>query len=156
MSITIRNAQPADADLIAQFNIQLADESESKRLDESTVRRGVRRLLGDASLGRYFLAEVDGRVVGQMMITFEWSDWRDGLFWWIQSVYVVADARQRGVFRALFDHVQRLSREADDVCGLRLYVEEENDVAHQAYERLGLKATGYSVREWERSADADS
>lgn len=150
----IRSARPDDAAIIAEFNARLAQESEGKALDGATVRAGVERVLAEASLGRYFVAEIDGRVAGQMMITFEWSDWRNGMFWWVQSVYVVPEARRRGVFRAIFDHVHALARATPGVCGLRLYVEAGNAVAHQTYDRLGLLDAGYRVREIDWSSGA--
>src|SRR5262245_5068664 len=108
MSITIRRAAPADAAVVTEFNRLLALESEGKTLGLAVLAAGVKAGLDDAAKGRYFLAEENGEVLGQMMITYEWSDWRNGWVWWIQSVYVRADARRRGVFRALYEHVHGL------------------------------------------------
>jgi GNAT superfamily N-acetyltransferase len=143
----IRKAKPADAAVIAEFNRNLAWETEKLKLNDRVVDRGVRSLLNDASKGIYFVAEQDGKVIGQLMITYEWSDWRDGNIWWIQSVYVASDFRQQGVFRKLFQHVKKLGRSRRDVCGLRLYVEKNNRRAHRAYERLGMKHTPYEIYE---------
>jgi GNAT superfamily N-acetyltransferase len=147
MSITIRDAQPRDAAFIAQGNIAMAAESEHKRLDPATVAAGVDAVLSDRTRGRYFVAEHDGQPVGQLMITCEWSDWRNGVFWWIQSVHVVPEARRTGVFRALFHHVERLAREDGTVCGIRLYVAGDNERAQATYRRCGLEDANYRVME---------
>ena len=143
----IRKARPADAAIIATFNRNLAWETEKLRLNRRIVDRGVGALLEDPSKGIYFVGEQDGQIVGQLMITYEWSDWRNGNIWWIQSVYVASAFRQQGVFRALFKHVEKLGRSRRDVCGLRLYVEKNNRRAHRAYGRLGMRRTHYEVYE---------
>lgn len=145
--VSIRRATPADADVIAGFNLAMAAETEGRRLDPDTVARGVRRVLADPAQGVYYVGERDGRVVGQLLVTFEFSDWRDGVFWWIQSVYVAPAARRQGVFRRLHAHVAGLARATPGVCGLRLYVDGENRRAQAAYERLGLRRTEYAVYE---------
>lgn len=147
MKIRIRDAAPDDLETIVGYNLALAHESEDKKLDTDTLRAGVGALLADPSKGRYFMAEADGAVVGQTMITFEWSDWRNGEFWWIQSVYVERDARRQGVFRALYDHLQELAYRDPEVCGIRLYVEQENTRAQRTYQRCGMEDTGYRVME---------
>ena len=146
MPLTIRRGTPADAAVIVEFNRLLAHESEGKALDLTKLLPGVRAGLADPWKSRYFLAEEGGEALGQMAVTFEWSDWRNGWFWWVQSVYVRADARRRGVFRALFEHVHRSARDAG-VVGLRLYVERANHVAQQTYASMGLGPTGYVVLE---------
>lgn len=146
-TIHIRDATPADAAIIAEFNRRLAWESESKRLDAEVLARGVRLALEKLEMCRYFLAEVAGQVVGQTMLTYEWSDWRAGVFWWIQSVYVVAEQRGQGVFRALFEHVRALARSTPEVCGLRLYVEHQNAAAQATYRRLGMTPSGHFLYE---------
>ncbi len=143
----VRDARNDDLPTIVDFNLRLARESEDKRLDPTTVERGVRRALNNTALGRYFVAEEAGTVVGQTMITYELTDWRDGVFWWIQSVYVMPDARGRGVFRSLFEHVDRLARSSPDARGLRLYVERHNASAISTYERLGLHPSGHLLYE---------
>jgi GNAT superfamily N-acetyltransferase len=143
----IRPATAADLDVVCDFNARLAFESEGKTLDRSLLVPGVAALLADPTKGRYFVAEIEDRVVGQMALTFEWSDWRNGWFWWIQSVYVHPDHRRRGIFASLFRHLEEEARGEKDVIGIRLYVEAENDAAHATYEKLGLKRTTYSVRE---------
>lgn len=143
----IRKARPADAGIIAEFNRKLAWETERLRLNRRVVDRGVKALLKDKAKGIYYVAEEDGTVVGQLLITYEWSDWRNGNIWWIQSVYVASEFRQQGVFRELFAHVEKLGRSRREVCGLRLYVERNNHRAHSAYERLGMKHTHYEIYE---------
>ena len=136
---------------MAEFNSRMAWETENRRLDPERVRQGVAALLSDPAKGTYFLAEgqQDGTitVAGQLLITYEWSDWRNGNFWWIQSVYVAEEFRGRGVFRALFNHVHTLAKGRRDVCGLRLYMDAQNQTARQTYERLGLKQTDYELFE---------
>jgi ribosomal protein S18 acetylase RimI-like enzyme len=149
MKIEIRDAVPADRDVIVRFNAELARETEGKTLDEARLAAGVERLLAERTRGRYFLATVAGRVVGTTMITMEWTDWRDGWFWWIQSVWVEPDCRRRGVFGALYRHVRELAREDPDVRGLRLYVEGANQRAQDTYGSLGMDMTGYRVMEEE-------
>jgi GNAT superfamily N-acetyltransferase len=147
MAIVIRRAGPADTAVVTEFNRLLAHESEGKELDRSLLERGVRAVLEDPRKGRYFLAERDGQIVGQLGITFEYSDWRDGWFWWIQSVYVVPSARRQGVFRTLFRHVEDAATGDRTVVGLRLYVERDNRPAHNTYQGLGLAWTSYLVME---------
>jgi ribosomal protein S18 acetylase RimI-like enzyme len=143
----IRPARADDAPLIVDFNCRLAEESEAKVLDRGRVDPGVRAVLADPRKGRYFVAEVDGRVVGQVMHTSEWSDWRNGEIWWIQSVYVVPEVRRSGVFRALYDHLASTAAADPKVVALRLYVEEHNQGARSTYGRLGMEASGYLVLE---------
>ena len=143
--VSIRDATPSDAEIIAEFNANLALESEGMRLDPGLVGPGVDALLGDRSRGRYWVAESDGRIVGQIMVTYEWSDWRNGMIWWIQSVYVHGDYRRGGVFSALYRHVESLARQDPQVCGIRLYVEHENARAQRTYASLGMKMTDYRV-----------
>jgi GNAT superfamily N-acetyltransferase len=147
MPLALRCATPADAAVIIEYNRRLAEETEGKRLDPQVLAAGVAACLADPDKALYFLAEEDGTVLGQMMITREWSDWRNGWMWWIQSVYVRAEARRRGVFRTLYRHVAELARSRPDVIGLRLYVEQENHAAQQTYSRLGMDRTGYLVFE---------
>lgn len=145
--IEVRAAHRGDLARIVRWNQSLAAESEAKSLDAVILEQGVARLLDDAGLGRYFIAELDGDPAGQLMLTREWSDWRNGLFWWIQSVYVEPPCRGRGVFRALYRHVEALGRAEPDVCGLRLYVHEDNTGAADVYLRLGMQEERYRVME---------
>ena len=143
----VRQAKPSDAPFIINCNSALALETERKRLAPGRVTAGVRALLADPARGVYFIAEVGGELAGQLLITYEWSDWRNGVFWWIQSVYVSQPYRARGIFTALFQHVHELAAQRNDVCGLRLYVEGQNTRAQRTYERLGMKPTTYDVFE---------
>jgi GNAT superfamily N-acetyltransferase len=145
----IRTAVPGDAAVIADFNLRLAFETEALKLDPETVRKGVAALLADASKGIYFVAEMPGgEVGGQLMITYEWSDWRNGNIWWIQSVYVKQEFRGQGIFKALFDHLERLARQTKGVCALRLYMDNHNQQARRAYQKLGMTETNYQVFEF--------
>ena len=130
----------------------MALETEQKRLDPGLIADGVRNALEDPTRCTYFVAEVDGAPGGQTMITSEWSDWRDGFFWWIQSVYVEPRFRRRGVFRALHAHIRRLARARPDVCGLRLYVHRRNTRAIETYARLDMTSTDYLLCEEDWSA----
>lgn len=150
----IRPAAASDAAIIADFNRRLAQETEGRQLDPAVVMKGVTGLLGFPDRGIYYVAEIDGQVIGQTLITYEWSDWRNGNFWWIQSVYVAADFRKQGIFRALYQHVKTAAEARSDVCGLRLYVEAENEHAQRAYERLGMKRTPYRLYELEFDQNA--
>ena len=147
MPLCIRPATLDDADVIVEFNRRLAEESEGKALDLSLLRPGVEAGLADPNKGVYFVAEDDGVLVGQIMITAEWSDWRNGWFWWIQSVYVRPEARRRGVFRALFEHISKAARQDSSVIGLRLYVDHENHAAQDTYRNMGMIEAGYLVLE---------
>jgi GNAT superfamily N-acetyltransferase len=147
MPPTVRRATPADAAVIAEYNRRLAAESEGVALDPAVLAAGVAAALADPNKALYFVAEDGGAVVGQLMITREWSDWRNGWIWWIQSVYVREDARRRGVFRALFEHALAAARAERDVVGVRLYVVKENATARATYANLGMGETEYIVLE---------
>jgi ribosomal protein S18 acetylase RimI-like enzyme len=147
MTIDIRLAVHDDWPTIAEFNCLLAVESEGKKLDRQHVDPGVRAILSDLRKGRYFLALVERRIVGQLMHTYEWSDWRNGDIWWLQSVYVHPDFRRMGVFQALFERLRSEAEADPGVVGLRLYVEEQNTRAHETYRKLGLREGGYFVME---------
>lgn len=144
---TIRPAVAADVETIARCNCAMAVETERLELDLERVTAGVGAVLEDSAKGSYWVAESDGRVVGQLMVTYEWSDWRNGVFWWVQSVYVDPDHRGRGVYRALYEETLMRAREAGNVCGLRLYVERDNERAKKAYRSQGMEATEYEM--WE-------
>jgi ribosomal protein S18 acetylase RimI-like enzyme len=144
---TVRRARATDAPIIVEYNYRLAQETEAKTLDRATLTAGVAAGLADPAKALYFVAEEDGAVIGQVMVTYEWSDWRNGCIWWIQSVYVRADWRGKGVFRSLYEHVHRMAIAAGNVVALRLYVEEENHAAQQTYQKLGMSRPGYFVLE---------
>ena len=147
MDIQIREAIKSDAGQIAEFNARLASETEAIQLLPDVVGPGVEAMLADPSKGRYWVAEAGGRIVGQIMVTYEWSDWRNGMIWWIQSVYVRPESRRKGVFSGLFRHVESLAAAAPGVVGLRLYVERNNARAQQTYKALGMVKPGYLVME---------
>jgi GNAT superfamily N-acetyltransferase len=142
----IRPARADDADTLVEFNARMARETEGLDLGRDVLSQGVRGGLADAAKALYFVADADGRVVGQLMITKEWSDWRNGDIWWVQSVYVHSDYRRRGVFRALYDYARDQARSAGAV-GVRLYVDDHNAAAQQVYERLGMRMSNYRVME---------
>jgi len=147
MPLIVRRATPADAPTIVEFNRRLSEESEGKTLDVKVLAAGVAAVLADSHKGPYFLAEENGEILGQMQVTYEFSDWRNGWFWWIQGVYVRPEARRRGVFRALYEHVADTAKNDPEVIGLRLYVERENKLAHETYLRLGMEWTDYLMME---------
>ena len=128
---------------IVSFNLSLALESEGLTLDYDRILRGVNAVFSDPTKGFYLLATENSEVIGQVFITKEWSDWRNGYFWWIQSVYVKPEYRHRGVYRSLHRYVRRLAKEDGNVCGIRLYVEQENQAAQNVYKKLGMKPSRY-------------
>jgi GNAT superfamily N-acetyltransferase len=147
MNLTIRRAIPADTAVLVEFNTAIAWETEHKRLDPKILTAGVEAVFADPTRGFYTVAERDGQVVGQMMVTFEWSDWRNGWFWWIQSVYVREDARRGGVFRALYHAIAEQAAADRNVIGLRLYFETDNTRAQSTYRALGMTDTTYGMME---------
>jgi GNAT superfamily N-acetyltransferase len=146
-AVTVRPANAADAEFLVRGNAEMALETEGISLDLDRLRDGVHAVLEDPARGRYLVAEFHGRRAGQMMITYEWSDWRNGNFWWIQSVYVERAARRQGVFTALYRFAESSARQDSNVCGLRLYVERHNEPAQATYAKLGMRPTVYSMFE---------
>jgi len=140
-----RRATSSDSAIIAEFNAAMAKETENLELNREHLQKGTDALIADSSKGIYFLAETDGKIVGQLMITYEWSDWRNATFWWIQSVYVQPEYRKQGIFRSLYRYVESIARNRGDVCGLRLYVDQSNKHAQQTYEALGMKRSHYQM-----------
>ncbi|TXH71951.1 MAG: GNAT family N-acetyltransferase [Thiothrix sp.] len=147
MQLTIRPAALEDAALIAEFNQNMALETEDKELIPELILAGVTSLLNNPAYGFYLVAEREGRVVASLMITSEWSDWRNGVFWWIQSVYVHPQFRRQGIYRKLYARVKALAAEQGNVCGFRLYVEKDNQQAQQTYHDLGMQLTDYLIYE---------
>lgn len=145
--ITIRQGIRTDAETIARFNVALAKETEHFDLDERRTLRGVNGMFDDHSRGFYLVALNENTIVGQLMITYEWSDWRNGVFWWIQSVYVLKEFRGQKVFRSLFERVIAMAKEHGNVCGIRLYAEKGNTSAHAVYAKLGMTVTDYDLLE---------
>ncbi|MEM1356281.1 MAG: GNAT family N-acetyltransferase [Planctomycetota bacterium] len=147
---TTRPATIDDAPVIAEYNRAMARETEHRELDPARLLAGVEAVFAQPGHGRYLVAtDASGAVVGCLMITYEWSDWRNGCFWWVQSVYVHPDHRRRGVFRLLYRSVRELGEAEGGVCGYRLYVERENRSAQQTYRSLGMAGTPYLVFESE-------
>ncbi|MBL8300955.1 MAG: GNAT family N-acetyltransferase [Rhodanobacteraceae bacterium] len=143
--IHIRAATLDDLAFLVDANAAMALETENKQLDRERLTRGVAAVFADARRGFYRIAEHRGRVVGSLLVTFEWSDWREGDWWWIQSVYVLPDARRHGVFRALYAQVESDARVTSGVIGLRLYVEWENARAQRTYAALGMAQEHYHM-----------
>ena len=145
--VRIRAGAPADLDVLVGFAQAMARETEGKELPDTTLRPGTAALLADPALGRTFVVESKGEVVASLMLTTEWSEWRNGLFWWIQSVYVKPRERGRGHYRRLHEFVRALAAREPRVCGLRLYVERENTGAQATYRALGMEETHYLLFE---------
>jgi len=146
-AITIRKAEPAHAAHFVHFNTAMAWETEGLKLEEAKIRAGVDGLFAKPQFGFYVLAERDGGVAGGLMITYEWSDWRNQVFWWIQSVYVLPEHRGQGVYRALYDGVKRMAAADGECCAFRLYVEKTNAAAQEVYKRLGMEESHYAMFE---------
>ncbi|MGI8468818.1 MAG: GNAT family N-acetyltransferase [Pyrinomonadaceae bacterium] len=143
----IRIATAEDADALVEFNQAMAFETEHKRLDARVLQSGVAGVFEDERKGFYAVAETGGKIVGGLMITFEWSDWRDKWFWWIQSVYILPNERGRGIYRRLYEFVKWKAQMSNDVCGFRLYVERENTAAQDVYKKLGMAESYYLMFE---------
>ena len=146
-AMAIRLATESDAGVIAEFNCAMARETEARELDPAVVLAGTRNLLANPAQGFYVVAEIDGEVAGSLMVTYEWSDWRNALYWWIQSVYVLPAQRGQGIYRQLYQFVKSRARERGGVCGFRLYVHRDNDRAQQSYRALGMTETDYRIFE---------
>jgi GNAT superfamily N-acetyltransferase len=147
--ILIRKANPPDAASIIDFQLKMAWETEEMKLIRETVTKGVQAVFENRSRGEYFVAENDGQIIASLLITYEWSDWRNCNVWWFQSVYVVPEFRRQGVFRKMYNHIRQLA-EDQDIAGLRLYVETKNSRAQKTYEALGMSSEHYSFYEWMR------
>jgi len=145
VEVRVRAAHADDCEILAAFNAEMAIETEAKTLDPATLRAGVGRVLTEPARGFYLVAEIDGVVAGCLMVTFEWSDWRNGDWWWLQSVYVLPEYRRHGVFRALYADVERRAVEHADVVGIRLYVERDNARAQRTYASLGMHEDHYRM-----------
>ncbi len=146
-NLTIRKASESDADSIIQFNIAMAKETEGKILHRHDIEPGVLGLFKKPEYGFYIVAVAGGRVVGSLMVTFEWSDWRNGVIWWIQSVYVIPECRRNGIYRAMYSSIKKMAREKPDVRGFRLYVEKTNIAAQKTYAALGMEEAQYKMFE---------
>ncbi|MBX3237536.1 MAG: GNAT family N-acetyltransferase [Nitrospiraceae bacterium] len=151
VQIMIRPATEQDVDQLTAFSAAMANETEHRVLDRARLRAGTLAVIQQPERGKFYVAEVTNgtqpQIVGQLLITFEWSDWRNAQFWWIQSVYVRPDWRRRGVYRQMHERIHELARSQSDVCGLRLYVERNNQTAQAAYRTLKMVRTPYEI--WE-------
>ena len=147
MQTSIRVATLQDLAALVDFNQSMALETEKKQLATAILNKGVGALIADATKGFYLVAEQNSQVVGSLMVTTEWSDWRNGVFWWIQSVYIVPQCRRQGIYGLLYSKVKELAQQNGNVCGFRLYVEKENLVAQRTYEALGMEQSHYLMYE---------
>jgi GNAT superfamily N-acetyltransferase len=147
--IQIRKATHSDAAAIIDFQLNMAWETENMKLLPEVVTEGVSAVFHDQSLGRYYVAESDGRVIASLLITYEWSDWRNSNVWWFQSVYVVPEYRRKGIFSKMYGYIKQMAEE-QDIAGLRLYVDTKNTRAQKTYEALGMSSEHYSFYEWMR------
>jgi ribosomal protein S18 acetylase RimI-like enzyme len=142
--IFVREADQLDVPTLVEYNLSLAYETENILLDKNVLRLGIKKAL-ELNDCRYIVAELENKIVGQTMITSEWSDWRNGVIWWIQSVYVSPDYRKRGVFQNILNYIENLAKEIPEIKALRLYVMKENQIARKAYRSLGMNNSGYLV-----------
>lgn len=148
--MNIRKALNKDIDVIARYNYNLAYETENKILDMNILTRGVEAIIKDENKGIYHVCEINGEVVGQIMYTFELSDWRNGTFLWIQSAYVNKEFRGMGVFKALYKFIRDIADNDNNICGIRLYVEKENTIAKKTYKNIGMKECNYYIYEYDK------
>lgn len=146
--LLIRKASPDEYSIIASFQISMAQETENLVLQPDTVENGVKAVLADRSKGQYYLAETGGEVVASLMITTEWSDWRNGTVWWIQSVYILPEFRGNRIFSAMYAFLKKQVEENPGILGLRLYVDRRNHHARRVYESVGLNGQHYTTYEW--------
>ena len=147
INITVREATRKDPESIVRFQEGMALETEGKALDEALLRNGITAIFDSSQKGFYLVAEADSVVVGSLLITYEWSDWRNATFWWIQSVFVDANWRRKGVYRTMHDYVVNVAKSRKDICGIRLYVERTNTIAQQTYKDLGMTHSHYDLYE---------
>ena len=147
MPVSIRAARSTDLEFLVEGNARMAAETEDRELDRELLAEGVAAVLADAAKGRYYVADDGEGPVGQLLVTYEWSDWRCGWFWWIASVFVEEASRDRGVFSQLYAQVLAEARRDPEVCGLRLYVDARNERAARVYRALGMRDSGYQIYE---------
>jgi GNAT superfamily N-acetyltransferase len=143
-----RTANVDDIPTIVRFQLAMARETENLELDSMVCTKGVRAVFDQPERGVYYVAEINGTVVGSLLITYEWSDWRNGVVWWIQSVYVAPDYRRQGVYRGLYFFIQKIAGENESVRAVRLYVDRRNAAAKSVYDSLGMNGDHYQVFEW--------
>lgn len=148
MELNIRKAREEDLSTIVDFQLAMALETENLQLHKPTVEKGVSAAFHDSAKGQYFVTEIDGKIAASLMITFEWSDWRNGMVYWIQSVYVHENFRRLGIYRKMYAHIQELVMKDDTVRGIRLYVDKTNLRAQKTYENTGMNGEHYQLFEW--------
>tara|TARA_B100000945_G_scaffold274282_1_gene237620 strand:+ start:29 stop:481 length:453 start_codon:yes stop_codon:yes gene_type:complete len=136
-----------DVSNLVDFNIKMAKETENKALNKQTVTKGVSQVLNNSKLGYYVIAKHKNNIMGSLMITYEWSDWRNGMFWWIQSVYVKKEYRKQGVYKKMYSYIKDKALKDNSCTGIRLYVEQENKIAQSVYKKLGMNETHYKLFE---------
>ena len=146
VGIFVREAGQSDVSTLIEYNLSLANETESILLDKDILRLGIEKAL-ELNDCRYLVAELNNKIVGQTMVTSEWSDWRNGVIWWMQSVYVNPDYRKRGVFQSILKHIENLAEKIPEVKALRLYVMDDNQIAQRVYQNLGMNNSNYLVYE---------
>ena len=146
--ISIREAHRGDAGKILDFQLLLAQETENRGLDKLVVTKGIKKVFDDPTKGKYYVADISGKVVGCLLITYEWSEWRNGNIWWLQSVYVDASHRRTGVFRTMYEYIIEIITGDPSIAGLRLYVENNNGRAQKIYRSVGMKGDYYQLFEW--------
>lgn len=144
----IREAIPNDIPVIIDFQQKMAWETEQVKLDPAILKEGVKNLFQNANRGKYYVAEENGVVVGSLMTTYEWSDWRNGTVLWIQSVYIIKSHRGKGIYKGMYEYIQEMVKKSVDLRGIRLYVDKTNKPAQQVYEKLGMNGEHYQVFEW--------
>lgn len=147
-TITIDNAKHSDLHLLVDFQMKMAMETEGLELDKAVLEKGITSVLDDPSKARYFVARRGDALAGMLMITLEWSDWRNGWVWWIQSVYVAQEFRKEGIFATLYSHIKEIVTKSEDIRGIRLYVDKRNVRAQKVYEAIGMTGEHYATFEW--------
>lgn len=148
MNIQIRKAKETDLPTIVEFQLAMALETENLHLDKPIVEKGVEAAFSDSAKGQYFITEVDGQIAASLMITFEWSDWRNGMVYWIQSVFVKEEFRRLGIYKKMYAHIQDLVKKDKNIRGIRLYVDKTNIGAQKTYENTGMNGEHYQLFEW--------
>ena len=145
--VRVRIAKPNDIDSVVKFNRAMALETERKELSLPLLTEGVKAVFDNPKHGFYVVAEIDSEVIACLLVTYEWSDWRCKLFWWLQSLYVLPQYRQQGVFQQLYKFVKEKALNKSNICGFRLYVEKDNHIAHSSYEKVGMNKSCYKIYE---------
>jgi GNAT superfamily N-acetyltransferase len=146
--VKIRKADIDDVETITSFQIKMALETENLELDKKTVKKGVTSVFKNKNKGQYYVAEENNKIIGSLLVTPEWSDWRNGTILWIQSTYVTPVYRRKGVFKYMYNHLKKQVKKSDNLLGLRLYVDKTNQNAQKTYEKLGMNDEHYKTYEW--------